>query len=157
MNREKLQELLSYHPESGVFIWRKSSRRGFVGKLAGHVAKNGYIQIRVCGKLYYAHRLAFLYMTGSMPDVCDHKNRNTTDNRWENLRQATYSESSSNTIKKSRSGYRGVSWSSRSKKWRAKIAVNKKTIELGLFDCKHHAFCEYVLAARKHFGEFSPV
>jgi len=89
INQGILKRALSYNPETGIFIWLERSREHFPtdriwkiwstlysGKLAGSKDKfSGYLTIWVDGKLYFAHRLAFLYMTGEFPPKqTDHKN-----------------------------------------------------------------------------------
>jgi hypothetical protein len=80
-----LRELLSYDPKTGMFTWRiRSARRVHIGDVAGGVNGRGYLTIRVDGRQYLAHRLAFLHMTGSWPkkEHIDHINMDRADNRW---------------------------------------------------------------------------
>ena len=53
------------------------------------------------------------------------------------------------------SGYKGVSWYKRDRKWQAGIKVNGKFIYLGLFNDPKEAHEAYIKAAKKHFGEFA--
>jgi hypothetical protein len=95
LTQARLKELLHYDPESGAITWAsRPSSRVKVGMLAGKVhPTQGYRQVRADKSLYYAHRLAWLYMTGEWPaaDV-DHINHVRDDNRWSNLRGATRSQ-----------------------------------------------------------------
>ena len=111
LTSERLREVLHYDPESGIFTWIKSSRPGWVGKVAGSIASGGYLQILVDKHPYRSHILAWLYMTGKWPELeVDHKNRIRTDNSWDNLRQATDSEQCRNrNSTPGKSGVRGVS------------------------------------------------
>ena len=86
----KLKEILHYCPETGIFTRKVSlnSNNAIKGAVFGsrHNSKaNSYLRGWVLGSRYYLHRLAFLYMTGSIPDIIDHKNRIKYDNRWDNL------------------------------------------------------------------------
>lgn len=91
ITQETLKGLLTYNPETGVFLWNTSKKK------AGSENHRGYIQIGIDGKLYYAHRLAFLYMTGAMPfGIVDHRNRKKADNHWANLRDTTQAENNAN-------------------------------------------------------------
>ena len=157
----RLKEVLRYNKNTGAFVWR-IYRNGLIG--AGHPAgslhKAGYVYIKVDDRLYKAHRLAWLYVTGSMPtkDV-EHKNRNKADNRWRNLRltddwlnQANVGIKIDNT-----SGYKNVQWRNDSKKWRVRITVRGKRIPLGHFTNKKLAHAAHAKAAREHFGEFARV
>jgi len=83
-------------------------------------------------KTFWMHRVI-----NKTPDhlVTDHINRNGLDNRKCNLRSVTHQENMVNSKmhKKSTSEYRGVSWHSIGKCWRAAISVNNKYVHLGLF------------------------
>jgi hypothetical protein len=88
----------------------------------------------------------------------DHKDRNTFNNKKENLRLCTHAENMRNCKKntKNTSGYKGVTCHSncKKKKWHARIKVNKKRISLGYFvtpEEAHKAYCE---ASKKYHGEF---
>lgn len=87
----RLKELLTYDPETGVFIWRGwRSGSAVAGSVAGSLHSDGYVCIKIGRCLYRAHRLAFLYMTGSRPiGQVDHINMNRADNRWCNLRETS--------------------------------------------------------------------
>lgn len=149
---ERLKEVLEYNPESGVWVWRASSRRGWAGKVAGSISHWGYIEIRIDGRLYKAQRLAWLYMTGSWPRAgIDHKNLVQTDNRWVNLREATQSQNSANrrVHPKTKSGLKGVY--PNGLRWEARISGKY----LGLFKTPEEAHAAYVVAAKARFGEFA--
>ena len=108
---ERLRQLLDYNPGTGAFIWVcPTSHRVFVGSLAGTPHNKGYRKICVDGVRYFAHRLAWLYMTGEMPkEQIDHINRDTTDDRFINLRQASSSQNQRNREKQANntSGFKG--------------------------------------------------
>lgn len=160
ITQNRLKEVLHYNQYTGIFTWRVNRTGGVkAGDEAGGVGYSGYRRIKVDGRAYRSNRLAFLYMTGSIPKISDHIDRNKTNNRWNNLRPCTNAQNRMNAWVQSNntSGYKGVCWNKAASKWQAQIMINQKTIYLGLFDCKHHAFCEYVLASRKYFREFSPV
>jgi hypothetical protein len=143
---------LNYYPFTGLFIWNRQLGRVKKGDLAGTVNSNGYVQIRIRGKIYLAHRLAWLYVHGEFPNtMLDHINMDKKDNRIANLRLATKSQNSQNTLKSAAntSGYKGVSWYDRSKKWRASIKLNQKFKHLGLFESKEDAYEAYKKAAKE--------
>jgi hypothetical protein len=105
ITRPLLKQLLHYDPSTGLFTWRVSKPpRAKAGALAGYDNGSGYIKISIGGKRYYAHRLAFLWMTGEAPDEIDHINQCRTDNRWANLRAAEHRANSANV--RGRSGVR---------------------------------------------------
>lgn len=87
MDYDLLHSILSYDMETGVFVWKVNhAPRAKIGNIAGYDNGAGYKKISWGGKKYFAHRLAFLYVTGAIPKVVDHINRNPSDNSWKNLR-----------------------------------------------------------------------
>jgi len=151
-------EYLNYNPENGVFRWVKKSKRSTkLNSIAGHKNSIGYIQIRLKGKIYLAHRLAFLLENKYLPKCVDHINRNPSDNRISNLREATQAQNTLNraTPKHNISGYKGVHFDKSRKKWMAYINVNSKRINLGRFLDKNRAAQTYNLAARMYHGQFA--
>lgn len=91
-------------------------------KPAGHITARGYVTIRISGKSYLGHRLAYLLTHGRWPiGEIDHINGNKGDNRITNLREVTRQQNTFNVARRSTntSGYKGVSWCSRRKMWSA--------------------------------------
>jgi len=95
-------------------------------------------------------------INASKNTTVDHINGNTLDNRKCNLRLCTVAENSRNRRKNitNSSGYKGVSWASKRKKWQAKIMVNRKTIFLGYFNTAEDAYAVYCEASKKYHGEY---
>jgi len=85
---ETLRSTLSYNPRTGALTWLVDSPRRSAGTPAGYLAPNGYIQVRLVGRLLKAHRIAWALHHGADPGplLVDHKNRNRSDNRASNLR-----------------------------------------------------------------------
>ena len=148
LTAEYLRSVLHYDPVSGIFTWKISnSNRVKVGDVAGSLDGGGYLRIRVCSRLYQAHRLAWLHTCGNWPeDQIDHTNRIRTDNRIDNLREVTNKQNQQNKSKSSlnTSGYQGVHWYKQSSKWQALIMHNQKRIHLGYF-----SILEEAISARK--------
>jgi hypothetical protein len=92
---------------------------------------------------------------GEWASQLDHENRDPLDDRIENLRPATNSQNSANSSKCGPSGYKGVSFDSRAKKWRAAIKPNGTNRFLGYFADPAEAHAAYVAAAKEAFGEFA--
>ena len=150
LTAESLREALDYDPATGLFTWRISRSNVHAGSRAGSDDGNGYVQIRLFRRTYRAHRLAWLYVYGVWPEcMVDHKNRTRSDNRIENLRLADDSQNLQNTPTRSnnRSGYRGVYWHARAKKWAAEINAYGCQKYLGLFGTPEDAHTAYLMAA----------
>jgi hypothetical protein len=159
LTQSVLKEKLRYDPETGEFVWLvPDSNRVKPGAVAGYT-QHGYVKIQLLGKSYLAHRLAFLYMTGSHPvSQVDHVNRNRGENRWTNLREATPAENTRNAKRRTdnTSGYKGVYWHAIMGKWKALIRANRGTIHIGYFDTAREAAIAYVLESLELHGSFSP-
>lgn len=155
----RLQELLHYDPETGVFTWRVDrTGKAKAGTVAGSLNTRGYVNIYIDGVPHRAHRLAWFYMQGRWPNPgVDHENTVKSDNRWLNLREATQKDNNgnSNIRKDNKSGFKGVCFHKASGKYTATITLNRKPTHLGCFTSKEEAAAAYATAAREHFGEFA--
>jgi hypothetical protein len=89
--------------------------------------------------------------------VVDHINGNKLDNRRENLRLATQSTNLANSkiSAANTSGYKGVSWNKRARKYEAGIYFQGKRTYLGLFLTADAAALAYNVAATEMFGEYA--
>ena len=154
---ERVRELLSYDPETGDFRWMVSRGGQRAGSIARCVRHDGYVVIMIDRKLYYAHQLAWLYMHGELVSELDHINGIRSDNRIFNLRPATRTQNNGNSRKPKHntSGFKGVCYHKRDKKWQAQIHHKGRQIWLGLFDTAEAAHAAYCEKANELFGEFA--
>ena len=154
LTQARLKKLLRYELKTGEFFWRVAkSRRVQIGDRAGWISRYGYWLIYVDDKTYCAHRLAWLYAYGQFPNRwLDHKDRNRSNNRIVNLREATPSQSAANSKIQNRTGLRGVHQSGR--RWQARICHRGKRTHLGMFDLPEEAHAAWCEAAQKLFGEY---
>ena len=156
---ETMRRLLDYEPDTGIFYWRiQPSRSVKAGAVAGSVNDEGYRYITIDRKAFAAHRLAWLYTHGVWPEQqIDHINGVKADNRIANLRDVPQSMNQHNQVrtkKNNTSGFCGVSWEKRDKRWRAMIMVNGRKQHIGLFDTPEAAHAAYLVAKlRLHPGD----
>ena len=158
LDQERLKQLLSYDPEIGEFRWiAPTDRMRKKGAVAGFLDAKRYRKIKIDGVCHYAHRLAWLYVHGEFPKLLiDHCNLDPSDNRMENLLEATYGENVANSvIRKSKTGYRGVKKNSRGAMFSASIMKNGRHHFLGNYKTKEDAAAAYNRAARSLFGAFA--
>lgn len=144
-----LKEILTYHPETGVFTWRIGRPKAAAGSVAGCLNWKGYWVIGVNGKRYRAHRLAWLYTYGEMPkSTIDHINHNKLDNRIKNLREVTNAQNHKNMgmQKNNKTGFRGVSYAKDRGKFVARIKDGDIYRCLGYFNCATAAAIAYAKA-----------
>jgi hypothetical protein len=159
LTADRLRELLDYDLASGVFTWRVARRGTAAGTKAGYVSKAGYVQISVDGKLYQAHRLAHLYVTGHWSvGLVDHTNGVAGDDGWGNLRPATQSQNLRNCKRRrdNTSGVKGVSYDKARDRWVAYIADGRGAlVNLGRFHTLEEAAAARQRAADRHYGDFA--
>lgn len=156
LTQKQLKSLLSYNKDTGIFTWLNCNSGSVKkGDTAGNINHYGYMRIgtTINGKVkrYLAHRLAWLYVHGSLPrNQIDHINHDRLDNRIINLREATHEENQRNKTMQlnNKSGVTGVSFHKPTSKWRSHIQVNGKSIHLGLFIYKNDAICARLHANR---------
>ena len=112
---------------------------------------NGYIATGHNGLLLHK-----LITNTNKDEIVDHINRNKLDNRKCNLRICTYSQNQMNKCVQSnnKSGYTGVRWDKRAKKWKVQITVNKKQLHLGYYNDIEEAIKVRKKAEIEYFGEY---
>lgn len=159
ITQARLKELLDYDPETGVFVCRvrRSNHKALAGHRAGCPDKDGYIRIGLERKKYCAHVLAWLYVTGEWPSKqLDHINTIRSDNRFENLREASRGENMQNGTRRAdnTSGFKCVSWDVRRGKWCAYINADGVRTHLGRFDVLDDAVSAVAEARACYHKEF---
>jgi len=149
--QQAMQELLRYDEKTGEFWWTNNAAKKVAGKIANAKDKHGYICLKVNGKMYKAHRLAWYFVYGSFPEKnIDHINGNKSDNRICNLRMASLTLNMQNIRKaKSNSSTGLLGISKNGSGWRAEIRIDGKKRNLGTYKNKETAHSIYVEAKRK--------
>jgi hypothetical protein len=157
LTQERVRELFHYDPLTGVLTVSQNRGTAKAGDVAGFIDHQGYRMIKIDQVRYLSGRLIWFYVTGRWPEEVDHKNLNRSDDRWDNLREATRSQNCANKgqfYKKNKFGLRGVKQQSKYK-FAAVIAVGQEEIYLGSFSTAAEAAIVYDEAARKYHGEFA--
>lgn len=143
MTLEEAQANFRYDPDTGEFI-----RLGaFSYRKVGATHRDGRIKVKLYGKHYWLHRVAWLLHYKKEPEgIIDHIDGNPSNNRISNLRIVDEMTSQKNRPIQvnSPTACLGVAWLERYGKWRAQICVAKKNYFLG-----HHATIFDAAAARK--------
>jgi hypothetical protein len=146
LTQERLRELVSYDPETGMFTRLRN------GKQASRVGNGeGYLTLMLDGARHKQHRLAVLYMSGAWPEEeVDHINGVRDDNRWSNLRCVSKSLNMHNRRlhKNSTTGFAGVAFEKDRGLWKAHIHANGRKMNLGRFKSPEMAHQAYQLAKR---------
>jgi hypothetical protein len=157
---DTVNALLSYDPLTGEFRWRSTRGSGNRMTLAGDCARflrDGYWRISIGGIAYKASRIAWLLSHSGWPKgEIDHWNLIATDDRLENLREATRSQNGANRRlpRNNTNGLRGVRqrpWGA----WEAQIGVNGECRYIGSFASKEEAIEARDCAAQMAFGDFA--
>jgi hypothetical protein len=162
LTAELVRSLFDYGAHSGQLWWRVgNAHRVRAGDSAGCVDTKGYRVVGIGGRNYKAHRIIWLMMTGAFPKhQIDHADGDPSNNRWENLREATRIQNSQNCGRRrnNSSGYTGVvlerGGGRKTPRWRAYIKVNGTPLHLGFFGSPEAAYAARLAAEVSHFGEF---
>lgn len=155
LTAEELREILTYDPDTGLFHWKKHRNKNKIGQRAGAVSKgDGYRRIVINGTHFVEQRLAWLYVTGEWPIfIVDHDNEHRADNRFENLKDVSWS---ANNLKRklhprNTSGEKGVSLH-KSGRWRASLFFNGRQVYHKLFSTKEEAAAAYAEQRKQYHG-----
>lgn len=167
-----LNEFLICDPINGKLYWKfrdikwfksegswKSWNTRCANKEAFTALSHGYRVGRILEINYPAHVIIWVMTSNRWPDPhieIDHKNENKLENNFNNLRESTKSQNSSNIQLKrnNTSGYKGVCWSKRKRKWFMQIKAN------GVYKTSYHkdiieAAKAYNVAAMALHGPFA--
>jgi len=148
---ERLREFLHYDPSSDKWmrIAAHKMRPDRQGMPAGNF-DNGYLLIKIGSARYKAHRLVWLWTTGEWPSGhIDHIDGNRSNNRFENLRDASRGINAQNqrsAHKNSQTGLLGVNRIG--KRYMARLALNGNRLYLGTHDTPEAAYTAYLDAKR---------
>lgn len=147
----EVKEIFNY--ENGNLIWiKKTGRKVVLGTVAGRPRSDGYCVVGVKKKVHRVHRIVWAWHHGVWPPFdIDHIDQNQSNNKIENLREATRSENNCNTGVRSdnTSGAKGIYFDKKLNKYRAQIMFEKKKYHIGLF-----VVLEDAIKARAEYAEY---
>ena len=151
LTAEVLRQTIGYNPETGRFVWLKSTGAAKTGTEAGGVSSTGYVRIAIFGKRYQAHQLAWLHHYGEWPGELDHINGNKADNRIANLRKALRDENLQNQRKAHGNNKAGILGVSLTKRGRFVVMIQSggERKYLGSYAAAEEAEAAYLKAKRE--------
>lgn len=147
----------SFRPDysRGVLILIKNKQRpDLVGQEAGYVDNCGYVRVAFRGRKFLRSHIMFALFHGRLPaSKLDHKNRNRTDDRPENLREVNHHQNMWNRTPKKRDLPMGVT--AKDGRFVAKVMCRRKLHYLGRFDTPEEANAAYQSKRKELFGEYA--
>lgn len=169
ISREQLKQYVTYDSETGVFNhtvrplsmfttvrnmkkWNTRYALKVSGRKRTHKNGKSYWYITINDKEYLAHRMAWLYEYGKLPDRhIDHLDGDGTNNRILNLRDVDISDNAKNSklYSTSKTGVNGVTIHGQNGKYVSKIQADNITHSLGCYDDFFEACCARKSAERK--------
>jgi len=162
LTQADVREMFDYREDGKLIRLHTTSGNGnYAGAVVGTTPDgsrgNRYAATKIHGQHWCVHKLIYLYHHGFVPDQLDHINRDSSDNRIENLRVADSSQNMRNRglFKNNTSGHRGVSWHKRIAKWGVYLSISNKIKHFGYFDDLELAALVAEEARDKYYGKFS--
>lgn len=177
LTAELVRRLLDYNSETGELRWKARTpdlfeddinrtaydtcrlwNTRYAGRAAGHRASEGYLRLSIFNRRYLGSRLIWLIVTGKLPiNLIDHRDGNQRNDRFDNLREATYSQNNTNRRPQIEGRLKGAVFYLPLNKWTSSICKDGKSKRLGYFDTEEEAHAAYCEAARTHHGEFARI
>lgn len=153
--QETVKHLFDY--KDGILYWKEDRNGGCNKGDAALSVRGRYGVVGINGEYYATHRVIFLYHHGYLPARVDHRDGNPFNNLIENLRECTLSENMRNRKinKNNTSGCKGVTWDKETSKWRVKLTLEGKVINLGRFPSYEEAESVANNARDFYHGEFA--
>lgn len=158
LTKELIEQYFYYDKNTGDFIRKIGISQTKAGDKAGYTKKcDGYVYIRFLGKIYTAHRLAWIVSYGKNTKLdIDHINCVRNDNRLQNLREVNRSLNlhNSSARSKNKSGYKGIKFVPKGKRqWMAMVMINYKQHYIGVFHTIEEAVNARNQYCLKNIGE----
>lgn len=159
LTQKRLKEVCDYDPNTGSLLWKEPGKKRVVGERVGSLGSHGYLETSIDYHRCLVHRLVWLWHHGEFPaEHTDHINHDRVDNRIENLRSVTNRQNNFNQrkrIKRTSSRYKGVSWNTRRRKWKAAIKLGNKHLTIGYYASEFEAALKYNQVATEYYGPYA--
>jgi hypothetical protein len=155
LTQDYLKKVVTYEPSTGLFTRNYLSGKGRKpqGTPAGHLSSNGYLLVSIDMRHYAAHRLAWLYVYGTLPKTeLDHIDGDRTNNRIDNLREVSRRLNCQNKKTHRQGRLPGCYFHKQDKAWMARIRVGEKRVYLGNFSSEIAAYKAYAIKHKELFG-----
>lgn len=156
LTKDYLHQIFEYR--DGFLYWKIKVGGMSPGDKAGSTSvNNGRTHVQIKRKFYKVHRIIFMMFYGYIPKEIDHADTNESNNKIENLREATSSQNNYNQKlrKDNTSGIKGVTWDKSRQKWHVQVVVNKKPVFQARFDDLELAELVAQEARDKYHGKFA--
>ena len=130
---EILHEL--FELKYGQLFRKKSvSNNTKIGDKVGAFTAQGYVKVKIKGKLHSAHHIVYKMVNNKEAVLLDHIDGNKANNNIENLREVTPSQNAINAKKiANKSGCKNVIWQKSRQNWLVKLHLNGKQKYIGEF------------------------
>ena len=156
VTQERLKELFDY--QDGALIRRKNGRSAVIA-----MGVKRYERVSVDGKIQALHRMIYLWNHGHLPKTLDHIDGDRTNNKIENLREATQQQNCLNRKhhSNSKSPYKNVYLQAPTKNaewkrnWVVSVNVAGKRKYIGSFEDLELADLVATEARDKFQGQFA--
>ena len=148
IDQRRIKELFTY--DDGDLIWKVSPGNGSISRI-GKRKESRVARTKVDGTYYLTHRLIYAYFYGSTPDMIDHIDGNSLNNKIENLRPCNKSTNGFNAkmSKANKSGVKGMIWNKLNKNWRLIITKHgKKVLDESV---KDRDLAEFIISEARDF------
>jgi len=144
---EKIRSEVLYCPVENILKYS-------CGKKIKIIKNKRYCLVIFDKQFYLLHRFLWIVLFGDpKKNLVDHIDGDGFNNHPDNLRLATPHENQTNRKKlniNNKSGYTGIYWESKNKKWRAQIFVKGKNISLGFHETRDEAIRARIEAEEAH-------
>ena len=155
--QDRLQEVLEYDESTGILTWSKLNKLNpYRGKVAGYIhPEYKRHRVKIDQKEYHTARVIWMLVYGEDPgeDVIDHIDRDSSNNKLNNLRRTTQKQNRLNTTKHKGWCYRP---SKNKAPYQALMMIEGEQHVLGYFHTPHDAQCRYIQQHIKLYGVDSP-